>query len=223
MTEIVSSNLLDRGKSVVLIAPGGVWKRLFDVVAATSALILLSPLFLFVAALVKYDDGGRIFFGHRRIGQGGNEFRCLKFRTMVPNSEEVLSSYLRRNRAARIEWQATRKLKRDPRVTPLGRVLRKLSVDELPQLINIIKGDMSLVGPRPVIDDELEYYGPDLHCYLAVRPGLTGLWQISGRNDVSYEDRVAYDRQYYEGWSFIRDLRIIVLTVPAILSSRGSY
>lgn len=223
MTQVASSNLLDRGKSTAQFPPGGVWKRLFDVAAATSALILLAPLFLLIVALVKYEDGGRIFFGHSRIGQGGNRFRCLKFRTMVENGDEVLLSHLKSDRLARAEWRATRKLKADPRVTPLGRVLRKLSIDELPQLINIIKGDMSIVGPRPVIDDELEYYGQDLHFYLAVRPGLTGLWQISGRNDVSYAERVAYDRQYYEGWSFVTDLRIIVRTVPAILSSRGSY
>lgn len=172
---------------------------------------------------MKYEDGGRIFYGHRRIGQGGNEFHCLKFRTMVPNGDEVLRAHLRSDPRANAEWRETRKLKDDPRVTPLGKVLRKLSIDELPQLINIIRGDMSLVGPRPVIVDELEYYGQDLHCYLAVRPGLTGLWQISGRNDVSYADRVAYDRQYFESWSFFRDLWIILLTVPAILSSRGSY
>jgi exopolysaccharide production protein ExoY len=176
-----------------------------------------------LAALVKLSDGGRVLFGHRRVGRNGEDFLCLKFRTMAENGEEVLAAHFARNPHCREEWLATRKLQDDPRITPVGSVLRKLSLDELPQLINILRGEMSFVGPRPVVEDELELYGPAVECYLKSRPGLTGLWQISGRNDVSYSARVAFDQHYVENWSFVFDLVIIVKTFPAVLSSRGSY
>ncbi|RUU51755.1 sugar transferase, partial [Mesorhizobium sp. M7A.T.Ca.TU.009.01.1.1] len=135
----------------------------------------------------------------------------------------VLATYLATNPDANAEWIATRKLKNDPRVTRVGAVLRKLSLDELPQIINILQGDMSLVGPRPVVRDELEIYGTSAVYYLKSRPGLTGLWQVSGRNDVSYDSRVAFDRHYVENWSLFEDVRIIIKTVPAVWMSRGSY
>ncbi|MBN9075615.1 MAG: exopolysaccharide biosynthesis protein [Rhizobiales bacterium 65-79] len=202
---------------------GGSCKRGFDMVGAALALALLSPLLLMLAALVKLSDGGRVLFGHRRVGRNGEDFLCLKFRTMAENGEEVLAAHFARNPHCREEWLATRKLQDDPRITPVGSVLRKLSLDELPQLINILRGEMSFVGPRPVVEDELELYGPAVECYLKSRPGLTGLWQISGRNDVSYSARVAFDQHYVENWSFVFDLVIIVKTFPAVLSSRGSY
>ncbi|MGN6468329.1 MAG: sugar transferase [Rhizobiaceae bacterium] len=202
---------------------GGLCKRGFDVVVAAIGLVALSPLLLMLALLVKLSDGGRIFYGHRRVGRDGNSFLCLKFRTMAENGDEILAAYLERNPQLRQEWLATRKLQNDPRITPVGSVLRKLSLDELPQLINILRGEMSFVGPRPVVEDELELYGAAVECYLKSRPGLTGLWQISGRNDVSYSARVAFDRHYAENWSFAFDLVIIVKTFPAVLSSRGSY
>jgi exopolysaccharide production protein ExoY len=202
---------------------GGLCKRGFDVVVAAIGLVALSPLLLMLALLVKLSDGGRIFYGHRRVGRDGNSFLCLKFRTMAENGDEILAAYLERNPQLRQEWLATRKLQNDPRITPVGSVLRKLSLDELPQLINILRGEMSFVGPRPVVEDELELYGAAVECYLKSRPGLTGLWQISGRNDVSYSARVAFDRHYVENWSFAFDLVIIVKTFPAVLSSRGSY
>ena len=146
-----------------------------------------------------------------------------EFRTMVEDGDRVLQEHLASNPAARLEWETTRKLKNDPRVTPLGTVLRKLSLDELPQLINILMGDMSVVGPRPVVNDELNQYGRSAYHYLRSRPGLTGLWQISGRNDVSYRRRVAFDRYYVENWSFFQDLRIIFKTVPVVCTTRGSY
>lgn len=186
-------------------------------------LILLSPLLIMLAALVKASDGGSIVYGHRRIGRDGTVFRCLKFRTMVVNGDQALADHLARNPHLRAEWEATRKLQDDPRVTRVGAVLRKLSLDELPQLFNILRGDMSIVGPRPVVKDELELYGSAADYYLQTRPGLTGLWQVSGRNDVSYNARVAFDRHYVENWSFAFDLKIIAKTVPAVLSSRGSY
>ena len=202
---------------------GGLLKRSFDIVGSLAGLVLLSPLFLMVAMLVKLSDNGPIFYGHKRIGRGGRIFSCLKFRTMVPDGERVLNAYLAANPEANAEWLATRKLKNDPRVTRVGQVLRKLSLDELPQILNILQGDMSLVGPRPVVRDELEIYGSAAVYYLKSRPGLTGLWQVSGRNDVSYDTRVAYDRHYVENWSLFQDIRIIFKTVPAVWMSRGSY
>jgi exopolysaccharide production protein ExoY len=204
-------------------ALGGGFKRGFDFAGALAGIVLLSPLLLMLAALVKVSDGGSIFFGHRRVGRNGSVFRCWKFRTMVENGDEVLAAHLAANPLEREQWIATRKLQRDPRVTRVGAVLRKLSLDELPQIINILIGEMSFVGPRPVVKDELELYGSAAACYLQSRPGLTGLWQVSGRNDVSYKTRVAFDRHYVENWSFAFDLKILVLSVPAVFSSRGSY
>lgn len=202
---------------------GGITKRGFDIVAALAALAVLSPLLLMLALLVKLSDNGSVLYGHRRVGRNGNDFLCLKFRTMAENGDEILMAHLSRNPDAREEWLATRKLQCDPRVTRVGLVLRKLSLDELPQLINILRGDMSFVGPRPVVEDELQLYGNAVECYLKSRPGLTGLWQISGRNNVSYGTRVEFDRHYVENWSFTQDIVIIAKTFPAVLSSRGSY
>jgi exopolysaccharide production protein ExoY len=202
---------------------GGFYKRSFDVAGSLAALTLLSPLLLMLALLVKLSDGGSVFYGHSRIGRNGQSFLCFKFRTMVQNGDEVLAAYLAADPASREEWIATRKLRRDPRITRVGTVLRKLSLDELPQLWNILRGEMSFVGPRPVVEEELEFYGKSVNCYLKTRPGLTGLWQISGRNDVSYLNRVAFDQHYVENWSFLQDMVIIVKTFPAVLSSRGSY
>jgi exopolysaccharide production protein ExoY len=173
--------------------------------------------------LVKFSDGGRVFYGHARIGRNRKVFRCLKFRTMVENGDDVLAAHLARNPQDREEWIATRKLQNDPRVTRVGAILRKLSLDELPQIFNILRGEMSFVGPRPVVGDELALYGTAANYYLKSRPGLTGLWQVSGRNDVSYGTRVAFDRHYVENWSFVFDLKILIWTVPAVFSSRGSY
>lgn len=202
---------------------GGISKRSFDILAALAALILLSPIFVLIMALVKYTDGGSVFYGHRRIGYNGSTFRCLKFRTMAENGDAILQRHLDENPEALEEWRATRKLQDDPRVTVLGTVLRKLSLDELPQLINILKGEMSIVGPRPVVEDELELYEASAVYYLRSRPGLTGLWQVSGRNDVSYAARIAFDTHYVRNWSLIRDFVIVVRTIPAVCLSRGSY
>lgn len=198
-------------------------KRSVDVVGAALGLLFLSPVFLVIAILVKMTDGGSVFYGHKRIGQGGREFGCLKFRTMVQNGDAALAAYLEANPDARDEWLQTRKLQNDPRVTKVGAVLRRLSLDELPQLINILRGQMSIVGPRPVVRDELAYYGPHVGCYLNQRPGLTGLWQVSGRNDVSYDARVAFDRRYADEWNLRSDVMIILKTIPAVCFSRGAY
>jgi exopolysaccharide production protein ExoY len=209
--------------STVPPAIGGSGKRGFDIACALSAILLLAPLLCLLALLVKASDGGKVFYAHKRIGRHGLVFGCLKFRTMAENGDILLQQHLARCPQSRLEWQQTRKLKNDPRVTRVGRVLRKLSLDELPQLFNILLGDMSVVGPRPVVQSELDLYGKAAAHYLASRPGLTGLWQVSGRNDVSYRERIEFDTHYVENWSFITDIKIIALTVPAVCASRGSY
>lgn len=204
-------------------AVGGIRKRGFDVVAACIGFLLLSPLFLLIALAIKMADGGPAFYRHSRIGRNGVPFSCLKFRTMAPNADAVLEDHLAKDRQAAAEWQARQKLKDDPRITPLGLVLRKTSLDELPQLLNIVKGEMSVVGPRPIVRAEVPKYGEAIEQYLSARPGLTGLWQISGRNDVDYIRRVALDRLYVEEWSFVGDLEIVLRTFIAVLLSRGCY
>ena len=176
-------------------------KRAFDLVAASLLLLFLAPLLALVAAQIRLTDGGGVIFAHTRIGRHGRLFPCFKFRTMVANSAEVLAELLARDPAAGPNGPRTASCKHDPRITPLGRFLRKTSLDELPQLFNVVRGEMSLVGPRPVVPDELELYGEARIYYLQVRPGLTGLWQISGRNDIDYDRRVGLDAWYVRNWS----------------------
>lgn len=202
---------------------GGATKRTFDFTFALLAIILLAPLFAAVIVLIRLYDGGPAIYRHPRIGRNGRTFDCLKFRTMVLDADKVLMQHLAINEAAAAEWTATRKLKDDPRITPLGRVLRRTSVDELPQLINIVKGEMSLVGPRPIVFDEVVHYGPYITDYCRARPGLTGLWQVSGRNDIVYHERVKLDCHYVAHWSVRLDFVIIVRTVPTVLSAHGCY
>ena len=202
---------------------GGLLKRSFDIAGSLIGLVATQPAVCDGRASCQVFGRRHDFLWPQRIGRGGRVFPCLKFRTMVQNGERVLAAYLAANPEANAEWIATRKLKNDPRVTRVGAVLRKLSLDELPQIINILQGDMSLVGPRPVVRDELEIYGSAAVYYLKSRPGLTGLWQVSGRNDVSYDTRVAFDRHYVENWSLFEDIRIIIKTVPAVWMSRGCY
>jgi lipopolysaccharide/colanic/teichoic acid biosynthesis glycosyltransferase len=198
-------------------------KRAMDLVGAALLLVLFAPLMALIAALVA-RDGGPVFYAHRRVGRDGTSFGCLKFRTMVPDAEQRLAELLERDPEARAEWETTRKLKRDPRVTPVGRFLRASSLDELPQLVNVLKGEMSLVGPRPVQQAELnDFYGTAASHYRAVRPGLTGLWQISGRNDTSYAYRVALDVAYVSHATLLDDLRILLRTPFAVLRRRGAY
>jgi exopolysaccharide production protein ExoY len=204
-------------------ALGNLPKRLLDVFIVVPALICLAPLLLMLAILVKFSDGGSIFYSHTRVGLGGAQFGCLKFRTMRPNSATQLADYLRQHPAARTEWEQTRKLKHDPRVTAVGQILRRTSLDELPQLFNVLWGEMSLVGPRPITVDEMPRYGENIPAYLSSRPGLTGHWQTSGRSDVSYENRVSLDVHYLQNWSLWFDLLIMARTVPVLLFQRGSY
>lgn len=202
-----------------LVPVGGAHKRTFDVVAAGTILLLIAPLMLGLAALVAMTSRGGVLFGHTRVGYDGLPFKCLKFRTMAADSNEVLVNHLERDPAARIEWDQTMKLRNDPRVTPVGQVLRKLSLDELPQLFNVLKGEMSLVGPRPVQSDELSRYGSSSRFYTRARPGITGLWQVSGRNTTSYSQRVAYDRLYVTRHSHAFDTMLLAKTLPAVMRS----
>lgn len=202
---------------------GGGFKRGFDIVAALMAILMLLPMFCLVAVAIKFWDRGPVFYRHRRIGLGGASFDCLKFRSMVVNGDEVLSRHLMASSAATLEWEQTHKLREDPRITTLGASMRKTSIDELPQLVNILKGEMSFVGPRPIVTAEVPKYGDAIGHYLRARPGLTGPWQVSGRNDLSYEKRVALDREYVEDWSFRRDVTIIAKTARVVISTRGSY
>jgi len=197
-------------------------KRAFDLVAASAALLVLGPLMAVIATLVC-RDGGPALYAHGRIGLLGRRFRCLKFRTMVSDADRVLEGHLAASSEAAEEWARDRKLRKDPRLTPLGRFLRKNSIDELPQLINVLKGDMSLVGPRPIVKSEQAFYGDDLDYYLQVRPGITGLWQVSGRSNVCYARRVALDGWYVRNWSLWHDIAILCGTLPAVLRREGAY
>ncbi|MFT8643551.1 sugar transferase [Gluconacetobacter sp.] len=197
-------------------------KRVMDVMIAAAMLFFAMPAMLAIVVLVRRDGGGALF-GHNRIGENGRIFRCLKFRSMVANADEVLKELLERDEAAREEWASTQKLRHDPRITRLGRFLRATSLDELPQLLNVLRGDMSLVGPRPIVQAEVERYGENITYYYATRPGLTGLWQVSGRSNTSYARRVALDSAYVRHWTFWKDVLILLKTIPAVLRHDGAH
>jgi len=197
-------------------------KRCFDLTVSLLVLLLGSPVFLFIAFKVS-QSGRPIFFGHTRVGQHNRPFKCYKFRTMAPNADKLLADLLANSAEARAEWERDFKLKNDPRITPIGHFLRKTSLDEIPQLWNVLKGDMSLVGPRPVVTAELERYGNQVDYYLEAKPGVTGLWQISGRNDVSYDTRVYLDAWYVKNWSLFNDIVILLRTIKVIFRKDGAY
>ncbi len=190
--------------------------------AAALLLLLLSPVLVALAVMVWRKDGAPIFFGHFRVSQRGRLFRCLKFRTMYRNSEQMLSELLTNNADAREEWARDQKLSNDPRITPIGHFLRRTSLDELPQLFNVLRGEMSLVGPRPITVAELTRYGRVRWHYLSVRPGMTGLWQVSGRNNTTYEERVALDQRYIDERSLWLDLSILLKTVKVVVTRDGA-
>jgi len=197
--------------------------RALDVVIALLALVFVLPLMAIIALAIFLQDGGPVHFSHRRVGRGGKPFFCYKFRSMAVDAEARLAELLERNPVAREEWARDHKLRDDPRVTPLGAFLRRSSLDELPQLFNVLQGTMSLVGPRPIVDAEISRYGKRFRHYCAVKPGITGLWQVSGRNDVSYRTRVALDCLYAKSQSPALYLWIVIVTIPAVLSRKGSY
>ena len=199
-------------------------KRLFDLILTVFGTLLISPLLVYIAYKIHKEDPGPIIFSHTRIGKGGKEFSCYKFRTMVVNSNEILEKHLSQNPAAKAEWESNFKLKDDPRITPIGEFLRKSSLDELPQILNVLKGEMSLVGPRPVVREELDkYYCEATKEYCSVRPGITGVWQVSGRNDVSYAERVAMDVEYVRTQNLWMDIVILYKTIDVVLNKKGAY
>ena len=197
--------------------------RALDIMISVAALLFFSPVLLVVALIVKLQDGGSFFYSQRRLGLGGREFACHKFRSMLVDSQARLEQLLATDANARAEWARDHKLKQDPRITGFGRFIRKTSLDEFPQLFNVIKGEMSLVGPRPIVRDEIKKYGRTFPIYTSIKPGITGLWQISGRNNISYARRVAMDRYFAGRCTVGFYLYILVMTVPAILVQRGSY
>jgi exopolysaccharide production protein ExoY len=194
-------------------------KRTVDIVLALSGIILLAPLLIICFTVTALTSPGPALFRHRRVGFNGKHFHCFKFRTMVTDAPERLRKLLESDPSAAAEWATNRKLRNDPRITAIGGILRKSSLDELPQLFNVLKGDMSIVGPRPVTDDELERYASSVNAYLSCRPGITGLWQVSGRSTTTYNKRVACDTFYARNWSMALDVKIIAVTIPALLVS----
>jgi Undecaprenyl-phosphate galactose phosphotransferase WbaP len=198
-------------------------KRVCEVVLVLISLPVMLLILAFVAALVKLSSPGPVFYSHRRIRKGGAFFSMWKFRTMCVNSAEVLDQYLAKHPKARAEWNKTHKLRKDPRITRIGSFLRRYSLDELPQLWNVLAGQMSLVGPRPIVAAEVEKYGDCFDCYCRVKPGLTGLWQVSGRSALSYDERVALDCKYVEQWSLGRDVKILAKTFSSVVNQDGAF
>jgi exopolysaccharide production protein ExoY len=205
------------------VSPAEIPEYLANASMALLLIVFVLPLMVLVAVAIAIVDPGPIVFKHRRVGRSGNHFYCYKFRTMVVDAEARLADLLARDPEAREEWTRDHKLRVDPRTTPLGRFLRRTSLDELPQLFNILRGEMNLVGPRPIVDAEVVRYGRRFAHYCRVKPGLTGLWQVSGRNDVSYRRRVATDSLYAQVKSPVLDAAILLATVPAVLLRKGSY
>ena len=199
------------------------FKPFLDFILAVFIFILTAPLIILICFFLKIFTKGDIFFIHKRIGFNGKIFSLYKFRTMKHNRKYLLENYFRLNKNAKDEWNQTQKLKNDPRITEIGYYLRELSLDELPQIINIIKGDMSFVGPRPIVQKEIEKYGNAYKEYAKCKPGLTGLWQVSGRNDTTYQKRVELDLFYAKHKSLWLDIKIILKTIPVVLSRKGAY
>jgi Undecaprenyl-phosphate galactose phosphotransferase WbaP len=213
--------ILDR--TGLLNSGGRLFKRICDLllVAVVGPLALVPG--LLIALAIAIDSRGPVFFAHRRVGEARRAFRLWKFRSMVRDADALLERYLRQHPERASEWERTHKLKDDPRVTRVGRFLRKTSLDELPQLWNVLRGDMSMVGPRPIVAAEIAKYGPAFGLYAQVLPGLTGLWQVSGRNDTHYSRRVELDCHYIRNWSAARDLEILFKTAGVIVRGRGAY
>jgi lipopolysaccharide/colanic/teichoic acid biosynthesis glycosyltransferase len=196
-------------------------QRVMDCIICLLAAPFAIAMGLVIALLIKLD-GGPAFYSQRRIGLGGQAFNCLKFRSMILDADERLQDVLALNPLARAEWDNYQKLARDPRITPIGKLIRATSLDELPQLINVWRGEMSIVGPRPIMTDQIGLYGEYFDDYCALRPGITGLWQIAGRNNCTFAERVRLDMEYARTWSLLRDVQIIILTIPAVLAGKGA-
>ena len=210
----LNNRLADRSAQLV--------KRIVDVIFGTFFLVLFSPVFLVLAVLIT-RDGGPVFYNHRRLGKHGEHFMCHKFRSMRVDAENILNQHLANNPDADTTWSVSRKLKKDPRVTRIGHYLRRTSVDELPQLVNVIKGEMSLVGPRPIVDEEVHHYGSYISYYLTLTPGMTGLWQVSGRTDTTYQERVRLDVWYCKNWTLWNDVVVLIKTCKTLINRHGAY
>jgi undecaprenyl-phosphate galactose phosphotransferase len=222
--EIVSTHVVPADYRDAVSAARRPWrgKRAFDIVTALCIGLLSAPIILLVCAWL-FVTPGRVLFGHTRVGRNGKLFKCYKFRTMVPNAERILEELLEAEPTLRAQWESDHKLVEDPRITRMGQFLRKTSLDELPQLWNVLRGDMSVVGPRPIVQEEMLHYGNTIRYYLAVRPGITGLWQVSGRNDTAYKDRVILDRAYVLSACFGLDIGILIGTISLVLRRSGAY
>lgn len=218
-SDLVRPASIRAGATVKALTPG----RVLDIVLASVALVFLAPLMVAVGLAVWLQDGGPCFYAQTRIGLGGVGFKCFKFRSMLVDADQRLKTLLAEDPVARAEWDRDHKLRNDPRITALGSFLRRSSVDEIPQLFNVLRGEMSLVGPRPIVAAEAARYQHYIRDYCSVTPGITGLWQVSGRNDVSYRRRVALDVTYARSKSLLLDLKILMATVPAVLLRKGSY
>jgi len=222
--DVAAAPLGGAGKRIGLNAAEFALKRIFDLLSVVVILTLFGWLMIIIAVMVRMSGGKKVLYGHTRVGRGGRPFKCLKFRSMVSNSDEVLRNLLETDPDARAQWERDFKLKDDPRITRIGRFIRKTSLDELPQLWNVVKGEMSIVGPRPVVQAEFEqYYGGAREHYLSVPPGLTGLWQVSGRNDLDYAQRVELDKAYVEKSNVFYDFVIVMRTVKVMVVKRGAY
>ncbi len=200
-------------------------KTLFDIIFSSMVIILGSPLFLLISLLIKFSSRGPIFYYHKRVGKNFKSFYCIKFRTMHPEADDIFKTLLETNEEIKQEFEKTHKLKNDPRITNIGKFLRKTSLDELPQFLNVLKMDMSVIGPRPIVKKEIKKYGKQINKVLSINPGITGLWQVSGRNNLSYNKRVYLDSLYVDSLNFIMDLRIIIRTFGVLLfpMDRGAY
>lgn len=198
-------------------------KTILDFILAFLGIIILSPVYLYIAYKIKKEDMGKTIYAYDCIGKNGKVFKCYKFRSMIENSQEVLKKYLDDNVEARIEWETFYKLKNDPRITKIGAKLRKSSLDELPQLFNVLKGDMSLVGPRQIVKDEIMKFGKYIDLYYSVKPGITGYWQVCGRSEVDYKTRVEMTVWYINNWSLWLDVKILIKTVSVVLKKTGAY
>ena len=211
------------GRTEFLVTAQQLAKSVFDRLAAFAALVLIAPVMGVIAILILMRRDGPVFFSHARVGRGGRLFRCHKFRTMIPNGASLFDHILAIDPIASEDWMVHRKVYRDPRVSRFGAFLRSSSLDELPQLWNVLCGDMSMVGPRPITEEELSQYGDNARDYLSVRPGITGAWQISGRSDCSYAERVALDVDYVRNLSFARDMTILLRTFDVVLRRHGAH
>jgi Undecaprenyl-phosphate galactose phosphotransferase WbaP len=198
-------------------------KRFMDIVIVVLGGILVLPFLLIIALLVKLSSPGPVLYGHKRLGTDGKHFTAYKFRSMVMDAHERLQRLLESDPEIKKEWEKNHKLQNDPRVTAIGRFLRRTSMDEIPQLLNILKGEMSLVGPRPIVDEEVSRYGEDFGWIFSVKPGLTGMWQVSGRSEADYTARVFYDTYYLQSWSVWLDIWILFMTFGAVIRGKGAY